>query len=321
MHITPHRETVSVVRGGNSDEYDLSLDTGRAILSALKGNTDVRDIFVDRKDRWHHRGVPVDAPAVIKGSSVVVNAMHGHSGEGGYLQKLCRNLHTSYTGSPALASSLSLQKHAFKEVMTSHGVRTPNYRVVDHAAFSAGHNVVSDIYRTLFPPYVVKPLAGGAGRDVSVVDSTYELNKELERRLDARGAVLIEEYINGTLLSVGTVRGFRSEDVYVLLPTAIMTEGPVFNYRDRHTDMYKSATDLPKDVKEEVRTIARGVHQILGLRDYARIEFIYSPNRGLYVLEVNAQPHLGNHSPYVFALKEVGSSIEEFMKHIITLHS
>ena len=46
------RTVVGVVRGGNSNEYDLSLKTGAAVLSALpQERYDVQDIFIDKQGK------------------------------------------------------------------------------------------------------------------------------------------------------------------------------------------------------------------------------------------------------------------------------
>ena len=68
------RTIVGVLRGGTSREYNLSLKTGGAILSALPENKyDTRDILVDKKGVWHSRGIPMEAPRALAQIDIVIN--------------------------------------------------------------------------------------------------------------------------------------------------------------------------------------------------------------------------------------------------------
>jgi len=64
--------------------------------------------------------------------------------------------------------------------------------------------------------------------------------------------------------------------------------------------------------------MAKLAHQRLGLRHYSRSDFIVSP-RGIYFLEVNTLPDLGVESRFGRALRGVGSTIRDFLDHVITL--
>ena len=71
--------------------------------------------------------------------------------------------------------------------------------------------------------------------------------------------------------------------------------------------------------KEELQSLARQAHQILGLRHYSRSDFIISPRRGTYLLEINSLPGLTQNSLLPISLKAVGSDLPEFVEHIIGL--
>ena len=54
--------TVGVLRGGPSNEYDVSLATGANVLKAihekLSASYTARDILIDKKGIWHLDGLP-----------------------------------------------------------------------------------------------------------------------------------------------------------------------------------------------------------------------------------------------------------------------
>ena len=84
---------VGVLRGGPSDEYEVSLKSGAAVLAALSRDRFMdkyvlRDILIDKDGRWHMAGVPVEPNKVFAQTDVLVNALHGAYGEDGKLQAI-----------------------------------------------------------------------------------------------------------------------------------------------------------------------------------------------------------------------------------------
>src|SRR3990167_7655122 len=81
---------VGVLRGGPSGEYEISLKTGKNIISVLheRPNYEVQDIFIDRNGIWHTGGVSRSAGRILQHVDVIVNALHGSYGEDGRVQPL-----------------------------------------------------------------------------------------------------------------------------------------------------------------------------------------------------------------------------------------
>jgi len=70
-------------------------------------------------------------------------------------------------------------------------------------------------------------------------------------------------------------------------------------------------------VKEELSALAQKAHRALGLRHYSRSDFIISPRRGIYILEINTLPGLTEQSLVPKALRSVGSDTHELVDHLI----
>jgi len=62
---------------------------------------------------------------------------------------------------------------------------------------------------------------------------------------------------------------------------------------------------------------AREVHRSLGLRDYSRSDFILA-REGIFFLEVNTLPGLTETSLVPQAVAAVGSTLPEFLDHLVT---
>jgi D-alanine-D-alanine ligase len=189
-------------------------------------------------------------------------------------------------------------------------------------------------------PAVVKPVSAGSSVGISIVRTFADLEPAIaaafavaERNADDQTpAVLMEEFIPGVEATVGVIDGFRGEELYALPPIEIRHSRDFFDYaakysspeeKDAHGKKIAAEEIVPgnfseKDKAELVR-LARKVHAALGLRHYSRTDFIVSPRRGVYVLEVNTLPGLTEASLVPKALAAVGSNLPEFLDHIIGL--
>jgi D-alanine-D-alanine ligase len=110
---------VAVLMGGTSSEREVSLDSGRNVLEALRA----RGIDAHAVD-----GIRALIEA-IRGGRVdrVFNVLHGSAGGGedGVLQGLLTALGVPFTGSDVLGSALSMDKIRTKQVWLSLGLPTP----------------------------------------------------------------------------------------------------------------------------------------------------------------------------------------------------
>jgi D-alanine-D-alanine ligase len=116
---------VAVLLGGTSSEREVSLDSGRNVIEALRARG-VNATAVD--------GIPALALALVeKRFDRVFNILHGHNGGGedGIVQGLMEAFGVPYTGSDVLGSALGMDKIRTKQVWLSLGLPTPQYRKVD----------------------------------------------------------------------------------------------------------------------------------------------------------------------------------------------
>ena len=113
---------VAVLMGGTSSEREVSLDSGRNVLEALRARG------VDaRRGRRHPE--PDRRDLQRRQFDRVFNILHGNKGGGedGVLQGLLEALGVPYTGSGVLGSALSMDKIRTKQVWLSLGLPTPRY--------------------------------------------------------------------------------------------------------------------------------------------------------------------------------------------------
>ncbi len=315
------RLRVAVLRGGPSSEYDVSLATGRSVLTHLdEDRYQPLDVLITRDGVWHFRGMPVEPERVARQADVVVNALHGSYGEDGGVQRVLESLRIPYTGSRAVPSAAAMHKAVAKEYLRAHGVKTPR-----HVVFPVSHDLnqrVVELFRNFPQPSVIKPVNAGSSVGVTVARTFAEFENGIVHGFQFSPTLLIEEYIVGREATCGVVDQFRGEDTYALFPIEIVPprENAFFDYHAK----YSGASDeicpgrFSASEKKEIQDLALLAHQSLGLRHYSRSDFIVSP-RGVYFLEVNTLPGLTEQSLVPKALAAHGVSLPEFLDHVINL--
>ncbi len=315
------RTVVGVLRGGPSSEYDVSLKSGASVLENLdREQYDPRDIFISRDGTWHLHGVAVPPERALHGVDVAFNAMHGEYGEDGGVQRLLERLGVAYTGSGVIPSATAFNKHLTKQEAKRLGVKVAHGVVVQNNGDT--ESLAHDLFRSFPHPAIIKPVAGGSSVGTNIANNFHQLQLALQKAFAVSPEVLVEEYIKGREATVGVLDDFRGEKAYALLPVEIIPppHHDFFSYEAKYSG--ETTERVPGNFshtqKAELERLAKTIHQGMGLMHYSRSDFILSP-RGIYFLEVNTLPGLTKESLLPKALKAVGSSLSQFLDHVIQL--
>ncbi len=299
-----------------------SLKTGEAVLNHLpRDKYEPVDIYISEDGVWHIHGLPKNEHDALHTLDVVINAMHGEYGEDGKVQSMLDHMNIPYTGSQAFPSAIAMRKDLAKGALKSAGIKTPYWRTLDRDDFRP--ETVVELFRLIPHPSVVKPAGSGSSVGVSIVRTFADLMPALEKAFAIGDTAIIEEYIDGREATCGVVEGFRGEQLYALLPVEIIphADRDFFDYEAKYGGKSQEVCpgEFDRAIKDELQRLARLVHKELGLRHYSRSDFIIHPTRGIYFLEVNTLPGLTTESLMPKSLTAVGSSLSEFLDHIITL--
>lgn len=315
------RTTVGILRGGTSGEYQLSLKTGAAMMSALpEEKYDVRDILIDKSGMWHSRGMPSTPSRALAQVDVVLNALHGGVGEDGTVQRLLDSIGVPYAGARAHASGMAMNKVRARSLLQEAGIRMP--RAVSFTVQNDVHtgDMAGMVFSQFGPPYIVKPVSEGAGRGIKIASSIIELPDAIGDVLDAYGAAIVEEYVFGEEASVGVIEGFRNEELYTL-PPAHVTKVTLHLMPEAHesgTISHSVPSRFSHLQKLSISDIAKSAHKALGMSHFSRADVIVTP-RAVYLLELNTNPGLYPGASFPPMLESVGSSVTEFLEHAIAL--
>lgn len=317
------RTIVGILRGGTSSEYDFSLKTGAAMISALpEERYEARDIFIDRSGVWHSRGIAMPPARALAQVDVVLNALHGGSGEDGTVSRILEHVGVPYAGSPPLSSAMALNKVRAGEILTRAGLPMPmGVGFTLSMPYTTGE-MSQHVFLQFGPPYIVKPASEGASCGIRIAANLVELPHILADILDAHGAVIVEELLQGEEATVGVISGFRGEELYVLPPArVVLPTGARMLEREHRLEAsvrHIAPSDFSSQNKKRLMQLAREAHRALGLGPFSQADFIVT-KRGPLLLEVDAHPALYEGSAFPPMLESVGSSVGGFLEHSIAL--
>jgi len=314
---------VAVLRGGPSDEYDVSMKTGANVLVALKElGYQIKDIVITRKGEWLESGMVRKPEQALEGADSVFIALHGAYGEDGTLQRFLQTHKIPFTGSNALASNIAFNKILTKDTLKSSGIKSPKHYKITKEDIARLNIIVPELNKVLGSELFVKPIAGGSSVGAEYAPSEEKLRSVLDELLRKYDEVMVEEFIRGKEATVAVLDNFRNERHYVLPVIEIVPPAgdPVFSYENK----YNGKTDeicpgrFSYHEKALLEDAARVIHQTLNCDDYSRSDFIVRDG-DIYFLEVNTLPGLTNESLFPRAGRAVGLSYNDLIKHIISI--
>jgi D-alanine-D-alanine ligase len=295
---------VAVLYGGWSAEREVSLDTGKGCIQALKNAG--------------YTVTPIDADhriaAVLEElrPDVVFNALHGRWGEDGCVQGILECLEIPYTHSGVLASALAMDKHQSKVIFRAAGLPVADSKVVTRAQAALGHPMAT--------PYVIKPVNEGSSVGVYIIEE--EASQLLERALSGGGnpgdRLMVERYVAGRELTCA-VMGDVALGIIDIQPA---TE--FYDYKAKYApggSRHILPAEIPEEVYRRVQHIALKAHKALGCRGVSRSDFRYddrpSGTGELVILETNTQPGMTSTSLVPEIAAHAGHSFEDLVSWMV----
>jgi D-alanine-D-alanine ligase len=302
-HITDPRAfgRVAVLMGGTSSEREVSLDSGRNCLEALKR----RGV-----DAYAIDGIPALMQEIVaKRIDRVFNILHGHhgGGEDGILQGLLEAFAIPYTGSDVLGSALSMDKIRTKQVWLSLGLPTPRY------ARLGRNDDVAKTASALGLPVIVKPACEGSSVGVSRVFSEKDLPSAFALAARYEGDLLMEQMIVGEEYTVGILGE-------TALPTIrIVPAGEYYDYHAKYVaeDTQYICPGLSGTAEDEMRALALAAFQTAGCSGWGRVDVMRDRNGANFLLEVNTAPGMTSHSLVPKAARVSGIEFDDLVWRVL----
>ena len=299
-------KNILIVLGGTSGERAISLETGRACISALKKKGYKIKSFDPKKENFNLISK--------KNVDVIFNALHGRDGEDGVAQSYFEYLKIPYTHSGIISSFNAMNKIISKKIFIKNKIKTPKFFSIKKIEFKKKDIKESILKKKINLPVVIKPINEGSSLGVKVCKNKKKLFSNIRLLFKRYDELIIEEYIGGQEVQVAVING-KPLGAIELIPRRLF-----YDFKAKYTKKAKTKHVMParltKQKYNEVLKIAKKTHKVLKCRGVTRSDFKFY-NNSFYLLELNTQPGMTSLSLVPEIAEFKGITFENLVEKIL----
>lgn len=290
---------VAVLLGGTSSEREVSLDSGRGVLEALRS----RGV-----DAYAVDGIPALLDGIrASGVDRVFNILHGGDGENGVLQGLLSALGVPFTGPGVLGCALTMDKIRTKQVWQAEGLPTARF-----VRLPPGADVAAAV-RELGLPVFIKPSAEGSSVGVFRVVDEAGLGEAVAFARGYPGELLAEQLVAGGEFTVGILGGLALPSIEIV---------PARGWYDYHAKYVADDTQylcpgLEGDDEAVLRHLALEAFRAVGCSGWGRVDVMRHADGRFALMEINTAPGMTSHSLVPKAAAQLGIDYAELCWRIL----
>ena len=273
------KKKVLVVLGGNSREREVSLESGKSCIIALKKigynvtRFDPKFLSLNKINKTN--------------PDIIFNALHGKEGEDGKIQSFFEYFRIPYTHSGVLSSMIAMNKYFSKKLFIKNKILTPNYFFLNYKDFLKV-NLQKEIKKNkLLFPIVIKPNDEGSSIGVKICKNLSLLKREFKKLKKNYNNLIFESYIPGQEIQVA-VMGGKSIGAIELKPKRSFYDYKA-KYKKSAQTLHIMPASIPKKKYREVLKISEKANKVLKCKGIVRCDFRFYRNK-FFILELNTQP-------------------------------
>lgn len=320
IKITVPKIRVAVLLGGNTNERETSLNSGRNICYKLSSEKyEVTPIFVDNDMKLHildnrllvhtstreiqenvAKAQPLAWSDLKNKADFVFNALHGGAGENGVVQGTLEMLEIPYNGPSVFASSLCMDKYKTNQFLKTQGFDVPDSLLFSkndwkNKNFDSLHAFVNQVGY----PCIVKPHDDGCSVMVSALQDEKKLHKALQIIFEQKDFALIEERIVGMELTVGVIGNTNPR---AMAPSQSIAKNTILTSEEKFlpgAGENQTPALLPAEDILLVQRVVRDAFVAMHCQGYSRIDCFFQTEaqsltgkKRIIILECNTLPAL-----------------------------
>ena len=330
---------IAVFLGGPSSEHEVSLKSGENLIENLdKEKFEIYKVLISKNLEWKIFLIKNkkenllkefdDTFFALKFLKKVLKidycflALHGEFGEDGKIQTLLEIFNLNYSGSGPEASMLGMDKIRSSLLFQSIGLNIPEFFYFSLKEWDLRRKEFLKIVKeTIGFPLVVKPNKCGSSVGISLVKNQKEIEMAIKKAARFNQEIMIQRYIKGKEITCGVIE--KNNSLFALPPTEIIPKkSDFFDWKAKYEDGASEEITPPKTInlktQKKVQENAILVFQILGAKDFSRIDMILEEKTGkIYILELNSLPGLTKNSLLPKELKAAKIDFSEFLETLI----
>lgn len=346
--VSDKKINVAVLMGGNTNEKEISLESGRNVTYKLspqkyqaipifvdknmelyklnnkqlvrKSTQEIQDML-DQQDKISWNDLPEIADFVFIG-------LHGGKGENGCVQGTLEMLGMPYNGSSVLASALCANKFETNNFLENQGFEVPVSVLVSKEDFATDKQAtINNILSKLEMPFILKPHDDGCSTMVCKIRSTQDLETSLTAFFETgKNIAMAEEEIIGMELTIGVI----GNDQPIAMPPSqtVATKG-ILSIEEKFlpgAGENQTPAPLPTDALKLAQKQMELAYSALGCSGYVRIDCFYqtaeeskTKKERVVFLEVNTLPGLTPATCIFHQAAEIGIRPMDFIDLVVEL--
>lgn len=275
---TPKSLNILLLKGGNSHERPVSLESAAGVSQALKdAGYNVKEYDIKQ---------PIITDEMVKNVDVVFPVLHGGFGENGEIQTILEKRKLRFVGSGSKASQIIIDKIKTKKVFVENGIPTSSFAILKDGEKTFPKN--------LKLPVIVKAPNEGSTFGVTIVKDMSEWENALKNASgDVSGMILVEQFIDGYELTVGILNGIPLPLVHISPPCDFYDFDAKYTHQNGETH-YITPPDpkiIPLEIQKQIQELALKAYFATGARHMVRVDALLSKDKmEPYFLELNSIP-------------------------------
>ena len=291
---------VAVLLGGKSAERQVSLNSGQAVLAALK-NAGVDAHAFDPQEQSITELTAFDRAFIV---------LHGRGGEDGQIQGALEWLNIPYTGTGVQGSAISMDKVKTKQVWQGYDLPTAPYKILN------AESNLQDVADSLGFPFILKPVHEGSSIGMSKVEKMQDFATALEKALQHDTVVMAEKWITGREFTIVILNGQALPVIRLEPPKDVAFYDYEAKY-NRNDTTYGIPCGLTAEEEAKLQALSLKAFQAVGASGWGRIDAMQDEAGQFWLLEVNTVPGMTDHSLVPKAAKAVGHDFEQLCVAIL----
>lgn len=336
---------VAVLLGGDTNEKEVSLDSGRNACYKLSPDKyNVIPIFIDSKFEPYKinkqilvRNKTVEIEDILKPEMKIewedlatiadfaFLGLHGGRGENGSVQGMLEMLGLPYNGPGVFTSALCMDKYKTGQFLKAAGIDTPEATLINLKDWALDKNKVLSNFTKY--PYIAKPHDDGCSVQVAKASSQQELETAIEAVFSlGKEYALVEEIVKGMELTVGVI---GNDNPMALPPSQSLAAKEILSMQEKFlpgAGENQTPAPLPEHATKLVKeTVEKAFKAVKGF-GYSRIDCFYqskdvSPTskERVVILEINTLPALTPATCLFHQAAELGIKPMDFIDKIVQL--
>ncbi|MFP4634952.1 MAG: D-alanine--D-alanine ligase family protein [Nitriliruptoraceae bacterium] len=321
-------QRVLLLYGGRSSEHAISCLSARSVLEVVdRDRYEVIAVGITRAGRWTltegviatsaEQPLPQvdDAGATVAlvgtrsgpqllaidedtgtahglgGVDVAFPLLHGPFGEDGTVQGLFATVGLPYVGADVTASSIGIDKGAMKAAFAAQGLPQLPYRCITRAVWQHDRaGITAMLESELDAPWFVKPARQGSSIGISRVEAAEDLEEAMQLAFGYDEVAVIEQAADRPReLEVGVL---GSSEPQVAGPGEVVPSHEFYDFEAKYLDAseLRIPADVPEELAERLRHLAREAYRAIGCRGLGRVDFLLGADGQVVVNEINTIP-------------------------------